>query len=58
MVYFAYVRAPGDSISIGTLLFNMATVAFGELVVCYALGMPMLYALRKLPKKTLGGRDE
>ena len=32
---------------------HMATVAFGELVVCYALGMPFLYALKKLPKKTL-----
>ena len=53
VVYFAYVCAPGDPVSVGTLLFNMATVAFGELVVCYALGMPFLYALKKLPKKTL-----
>ena len=50
VVYFAYVRAPGDPVSLGTLLFNMATVAFGELVVCYVLGLPMLYALKKLPK--------
>lgn len=49
VVYFAYVRAPGDPVSVGTLLFNMSTVAFGELVVCYALGLPMLYGLRKLP---------
>lgn len=54
VVYFAYVRAPGDPVSVGTLLFNMATVAFGELVVCYALGMPFIYALGKLPKKTFG----
>ena len=51
VVYFAYVRAPGDAVSIGTLLFNMTTVAFGELVVCYVLGLPMIYALKKLPKK-------
>ena len=51
VVYFAYVRAPGAPVSIPTLLFNMATVAFGELVVCYALGMPFLYALKKLPIK-------
>ena len=54
VVYFAYVRAPGDPVSVGTLLFNMATVAFGELVVCYALGLPFLYALGKLPKGTMG----
>ena len=54
VVYFAYVRAPGDPVSVGTLLFNMVTVAFGELVVCYALGLPFLYALGKLPKSTMG----
>ena len=51
VVYFAYVRAPGDPVSIPTLLFNMLTVAFGELVVCYALGLPMIYGLKKLPPK-------
>lgn len=54
VVYFAYVCAPGDPVSVATLLFNMATVAFGELVVCYALGLPMLYALKKLPEGVLG----
>ena len=54
VVYFAYVRAPGDPVSVATLLFNMGTVAFGELVVCYVLGMPMLYGLRKLPKNIIG----
>ena len=54
VVYFAYVRAPGDPVSVGTLLFNMATVAFGELVVCYVLGLPMIYALKKLPQKLFG----
>ena len=54
VVYFAYVRAPGDPVSVGTLLFNMLTVAFGELVVCYALGLPMLYGLKKLPPKLIG----
>ena len=49
VVYFAYVRAPGDPVSVGALLFNMATVAFGELVVCYVLGLPMIYGLKKLP---------
>ena len=54
VVYFAYVRAPGDPVSVSTLLFNMATVAFGELVVCYILGLLMIHGLKKLPKKTLG----
>ena len=54
VVYFAYVRAPGDPVSVGTLLFNMATVAFGELVVCYALGIPMVYGLRRLPENVIG----
>ena len=53
VVYFAYVRAPGDPVSVGTLLFNMATVAFGELVVCYALGLPMLLGLKKLPTEII-----
>jgi len=53
VVYFAYVRAPGDPVSIGTLLFNIGTVAFGELVVCYVLGLPMVYGLKKLPKNML-----
>lgn len=54
VVYFAYVRAPGDPVSVGTLLFNMLTVAFGELVVCYALGLPLIYGLKKLPGDVLG----
>ncbi len=49
VVYFAYVRAPGDPVSVPTLLFNMGTVALGELVVCYVLGLPMIYGLKKLP---------
>ena len=54
VVYFAYVRAPGDPVSVATLLFNMLTVALGELAVCYALGLPLLHALRKLPEGALG----
>lgn len=51
VVYFAYVRAPGDPVSVPTLLFNMGTVALGELAVCYVLGLPMIYGLKKLPSK-------
>ena len=55
VVYFAYVRAPGDPVSVPTLLFNMTTVFFGELVVCYALGLPLIYALKKLPQGLFDG---
>ena len=50
VVYFAYVHAPGEPILIGVLLYNMLTVAFGEVVVCFALGLPLYYALRRLPQ--------
>ena len=54
VVYYAYVRAPGDPVSLPTLLVTMGTVALGELVVCYALGIPMVYGLKKLPPKLFG----
>ena len=53
VVYYAYVRAPGDPVSLPTLLVTMGTVALGELVVCYVLGLPMVAALKKLPDKVL-----
>ena len=54
VVYFAYVRAPGAPVSVPTLLFNMATVAFGELVVCCVLGLVLVYALKRLPRDVVG----
>jgi len=32
-------------------LFNLASVGFGELVVCYALGVPLILALRRVAPK-------
>ncbi|MBE5773229.1 MAG: QueT transporter family protein [Clostridiales bacterium] len=49
VVYFAYVRAPGTAIQASVMLFNMATVAAGEIVVCYVLGLMLLYTLKKMP---------
>ena len=49
VVYFAYVKAPGTAVQLSVLLFNMFTVAFGEVVVCYVLGLMMLYTLKKMP---------
>ena len=51
VVYFGYVRAPGAAIEVSVLLFNMFTVAVGEVVVCCVLGLMLLYALRKLPHR-------
>ena len=36
------------------LLFELGIIAFGELVVCYALGLPMIYGMRKLPANLFG----
>jgi len=49
IVYFAYVKAPGTAIHFSVLLFNMATVAIGEVVVCYVLGLMLMYTIRKMP---------
>ena len=54
VVYMAYVRAPGAPISWPLMFSSMGTVAFGELVVCYVLGLLMLKALQRLPKQYLG----
>lgn len=52
VVYFGYVKAPGVAVNLGVLLFNMSTVALGELVVCYILGLFLLRALKKIPLKS------
>ena len=54
VVYFAYVRAPGDPVNAAVLLSTIGTVALGELVVCYGLGLPMLHGLRCLPERLFG----
>ena len=35
-------------------LYNGGTVAAGEAVVCFVLGLPLTYALKKLPQKLFG----
>jgi len=34
----------------GSMIFNILTVAGGELVACFALGLPLIRALEKSPK--------
>ncbi|MBQ8507460.1 MAG: QueT transporter family protein [Clostridia bacterium] len=53
VVYFAYVRAPGAATNLPALLSSMGTVALGELVVCYVLGLVMVKALRHVPEDVL-----
>lgn len=48
IVYFEFLHAPGTAVNVPLLLTNMGTVALGEAVVCYALGVPMIFALKKL----------
>lgn len=52
VVYFAYVLAPGEAVSVPALASTAGTVALGELGVCYLLGLPLVYALRRLPEET------
>ena len=49
VVYFAYVKAPGAAIQLSVLLFNMLTVAIGEVIVCYVLGLMLMYTIKKMP---------
>lgn len=51
VVYFAYVRAPGEAVNWLVLLSSVGTVALGELGVCYVLGIPLLKMLRRIPEK-------
>lgn len=53
VVYFAYVRPAGTPINWALLYSSVGTVALGEAVVCYALGLLMLKLMRRLPAKYL-----
>ena len=56
VVYFGYVHPIGTPTNWGVLLSSAATVGLGELVVCYAMGLPMVHVLRRLPQELLTGR--
>ena len=53
VVYLGYVKAPDAAIYLPLMLSSMATVALGEAVVCYALGLPLLGIMRRLPHSEL-----
>ena len=48
VVYFAYSKAPGGAFSLPLLLKDVGSVAVGEAVVCFALGLAMVSALKKV----------
>ncbi|MDR3206809.1 MAG: QueT transporter family protein [Oscillospiraceae bacterium] len=48
LLTFFYESEPGQSLW-ALLPFNIATVGLGEAAVCYALGLPLLYALPRIP---------
>ena len=51
IVYFEFIHAPGTAVNTVLLLANMGSVALGEVVVCYVLGIPLILALKKLGGK-------
>ena len=53
VVYLAYVRAPGEAINWALMYSSIGTVALGEAVVCYVLGLLLLKLMRRLPAKYL-----
>ena len=53
VVYFAYVRAPGAATNWAVLWSSVGTVALGEAVVCYVLGLPLLKLMQRVPEKYL-----
>ncbi len=51
VVYFAYSKTAESAFSIILLLKDVLSVAIGEVVVCYVLGMLLIHALKKAPVK-------
>ncbi len=45
MITYFYIDTSGNFLKV--LLYNMGTVALGELGVCYLLGLPLIYYLKK-----------
>ena len=51
VVYFAFMLEPGQAVSAGALIGCMGTVALGEALAVYILGLALMYLLKKLPVK-------
>jgi len=53
VVYLAYVRGAGAPINWLLMYSTIGTVALGEAVVCYVLGMMLIRVLKRLPDDAL-----
>ena len=51
VVYFAWSKTPDAAFSLPLMLADMGSVAFGEAVVCFVLGLLLLGALKKTTQK-------
>ena len=51
VVYFAWSKAPGAAFSLPLMLMDMGSVAFGEAVICFILGLILVAALKKAPRE-------
>ena len=53
VVYLGYIRAPGAAIDWTVMYSTIGTVALGEAVVCFALGLGLVRILKRLPGDSL-----
>lgn len=51
VVYFAWSKGPDSPFSLPLMLMDMGTVALGEAVICFILGLLLLAALKKYSGK-------
>ena len=51
VVYFAYSKAPGGAFSLPLLLKDVGSVAVGEAVVCFVLGLTLVRALAPVARR-------
>lgn len=50
VVYLAWSKAPDAAFSLPLMLADMGSVAFGEAVICFILGLILVAALKKSPR--------
>ena len=53
VVYLGYIHAPGAAIDWAVMYSTIGTVAVGEAVVCFALGLLLVRVLRRIPDDVL-----
>ena len=53
VVYFGYIHTPGTAVSGAVLYSTIGTVALGEAVVCFVLGMLLIRVLKRVPDDVL-----